>query len=368
MSFNSQSLKWVVLIVMILFTLPYLTVQSIGAGYLLENLTNGQIPYFTGATFLTLTVVLYVFLGGMRSVAHTDVFQGILVFTFMFAAMITIANNLGGFTEANYATYQLKSELFSRQGINIFFTPKRWFSYMLLWMLSVPMFPHIFMRFYISKTAISLKISTILYPIVTVFLFICPVMIGVWGHISFPELSDKASDQILPMMLTKYTSIWLTSGVTVAALAAFMSTLDSQLLALSSLLTRDVYTAYFRPHASFREQTAVGRVMTAILAIIGLIIAYRPPDTIFSIATEAFTGIAVLFPTMITALYSRNVPPQSCIVSIIVGEAALIGFQQGIIPQDFTFGFLPVVPIVLLSTLIILGGSLINPKNNIFNE
>ena len=351
---GSKTLKLLFLAVMVIFTLPYLTLQPIAAGYLLENLTNGEISYFAGATFLTFAIVVYVFMGGMRSVAYTDVLQGILMFVLLIVAMLTIAHNLGGFAEANRTVYQLKPELFSREGVGNFFTKPKWFSYMLLWFFSVPMFPQMFMRFYIPKTPNSLKVSSVLYPLVTAIIFICPVLIGIWGHISFPDLVGKASDRVLPMMLAEYTPIWVTALVMVGALAAFMSTLDSQLLALSSMLTRDLYIPYFRPQASLAEQTMVGRMLIVILAIIGLIIAYSPPDTIAAIATQAFTGLAVLFPTVIAALYGKNISSLSCIISILVGELAVLGFQFGLIPEAFTFGFLPVVPIVVLCSLIII--------------
>lgn len=122
------------------------------------------------------------------------------------------------------------------------------------------------------------------------------------------------------------------------------------------MLTRDIYLSYFRPHASLSEQTIVGRTLIVILAIIGLILAYNPPDTMAAIATQAFTGLAVLFPTVIAALSGRNISSLSCILSIIVGEVAVLGFQFGLIPQALTFGFLPVVPIVILSSLIIIVG------------
>ena len=352
--FGSKTLKLLFLVVMVIFTLPYLTLQPIAAGYLLENLTKGEISYFTGATFLTLVIVLYVFMGGMRSVVITDVLQGILMFVLLLVAMLTIAHSLGGLTEANRTVYELKPELFSREGVGNFFTKPKWFSYMLLWTLSAPMFPQIFMRFYLPKTPNSLKVSSVLYPLVTTIMFICPVLIGIWGHIPFPDLAGKASDRVLPMMLAEYTPIWVASLVMVGALAAFMSTLDSQLLALSSMLTRDIYISYFRPNASLSEETIVGRTLIVILAIIGLIIAYNPPDTIAAIATQAFTGLAVLFPTVIAALYGRNISALSCIMSIVVGEIAVLGFQFGLIPNALTFGFLPVVPIVALSSLIII--------------
>jgi SSS family solute:Na+ symporter len=364
---GSQSLKLIFLMVMVIFTLPYLTLQPIGAGYLLERLTNGQIPYFLGATVLTIVIVLYVFTGGMRSVALTDVLQGILMFVLMIVAVFTIANSLGGITAANRTAYEQLPELFSRQGIDNFFTKPKWFSYMILWVMSVPMFPQMFMRFYIPKTPTSLKVSAVLYPIITATMFICPVLIGVWAHIPFPNLAGKATDQALPMMLAEYTPIWIASFVMVGALAAFMSTLDSQLLALSSMLTRDIYISYFRPNASLSEQTLVGRILIVILAIIGLIIAYNPPATIAAIATQAFTGLAVLFPTTIAALYGRNINPFSCIISILVGEAALIGFELNLIPASFTFGFLPVVPIVVVSGLIIVLGSVLVKQKSIKN-
>ena len=360
--FGNQPLKLIFLAVMVIFTLPYLTLQPIGAGYLLENLTGGQIPYFIGATFLTLAIVFYVCIGGMNSVALTDVFQGILMFVLMIVALFAIAHGLGGIGTANQAVYDLNPELFTRQGADNFFTQKKWFSYICLWTFTLPMLPQMFMRFYTPKTSDSLKVATIFYPIITSILFICPVIIGMWGHLAFPDLTGKATDQIFPMMLNEYTSKWLTSLVMVGALSAFMSTLDSQLLALSSMVTRDVYTAYFRPQASLSEQTLVGRLLIVVLAIIGLILAYQPPESILALATAAFSGLSVLFPTVIAALYGRNVSPTSCLLSILAGEGILVGLQTGVIPPSFTFGFLPVIPIVAISSLIILLGTLLLPK------
>ena len=184
------------------------------------------------------------------------------------------------------------------------------------------------------------------------------MIIGVWGHISFPDLVGKEADQILPMMLGAYTPEWLSAVVMVGALAAFMSTLDSQLLALSSMITRDIYLTYFRPQASLTQQTLIGRIAIVVLAIIGLAIAYQPPESIFTIATQAFTGLTVLFPTVIATLYGRNISPVSCIVSILVGELMVVAFVFGWLPPSVTFGFLPVVPIAIVTSLIIILGSL----------
>lgn len=339
--------------VMVLFTIPYLAIQPIGAGYLLSELTGGAVPYFGGAVLLTLCMVFYVFLGGMRSVALTDVVQGMLMLALMVLSVAFIASALGGFATANQRVLAEYPELFSRAGGDGYFTGRRWFSFMLLFLVSVPLFPQVFMRFFIPRKVPSITRAAVLYPLVTATLFLGPVVIGVFGRLTFPGLQGSESDQILPMMLAAHAPAWLGALVIVGALAAFMSTMDSQLLALSSIITRDLYVKHRDPKLNLAGQVRFGRVIVVVLAVIGLAVAFRPPDTIFDIATEAFTGLAVLFPTTIAALYWRGTSAAGCVASILVGQVLLIGYHYQWIPERLAFGFLPLVPILVTSTVVL---------------
>jgi SSS family solute:Na+ symporter len=361
--FQSRPLQVVFLAVMVFFTIPYLALQPIGAGYLLSKLTNDAIPYFWGAVLLTAFMVLYVFLGGMRSVAITDVFQGLLMFALTVLAVMYIGDALGGVSSANARVFAEKPELFTREGGEGFFTPRRWVSFMLLFVLAVPMFPQVFMRFFIPASARSLRVAATLYPLVTATLFVGPVIIGVLGRLTFPGLEGNDSDQILPMMLATHAPSWLSALVTVGALAAFMSTMDSQLLALSSMLTRDFYLGFVDREASVATQVKLGRLLVVGLSIIGLVIAYQPPATIFAIGTEAFTGLAILFPTTVAALYWQRATAHSCIASILVGQALLFGYHYELIPASMTLGFLPLVPILVATSIVLVGVSLVQNQS-----
>ncbi len=359
---GSRVLQVVALIVMVQFTIPYLAIQPIGAGYLLSQLTGGVIPYYLGATILTICMVFYVFLGGMRSVAATDVAQGIMMFVLMVLAVFALGNALGGLSDANARVMDMQPALFSREGLDGFFTKRNWFSYMLLWILAVPMFPQVFMRFFTPRSAASLKTAAILYPIITAVLFIFPIIIGVLGHLVHPGLVGTDSDQILPMMLASLAPEWLAALVMVGALAAFMSTMDSQLLALSSMLTRDLYKMFVNPDVTIDQQVKIGRWLVVALAVVGLLVALNPPQTIFAIATEAFTGLAVLFPTTIAALHWKRATAVGCIASIVVGELMLIGFHYGVIPAAWSGGFLPVTPIIAVTIVVLVIGSLLGQR------
>ena len=179
---NSKYLGWLYGVVLVVFTLPYLATQPMGAGILLETLSGGDIPYFTGAFLLTCVMITYLILGGMKSSAMTDVFQGILMFTIliMFVLGFFIHEDIGGFSEGGTTLWDNKPEKFVREGN---FTWQIIFSYTILWPITVPMFPQLFSRFYIAEDDKAIRTAAWLYPTVVPILFLFPVIIGVYGNI-----------------------------------------------------------------------------------------------------------------------------------------------------------------------------------------
>ncbi|MCS7176787.1 MAG: sodium:solute symporter family protein [Candidatus Kapabacteria bacterium] len=352
---QSTALRVLCAVVWLLFTVPYIAIQPIGAGYLLSQLTDNAVPYYAGAVLLSALVVGYVFLGGMRSVAWTDVLQGLLMIGVSFAALWFVAARWGGIEQANALLLSRNPSFFGAQGAGGFFTLPVWISYSLLWLLSVPMFPQMFVRFLAARNLEGLRLTAVLYPVVTAFLFLAPVLIGLWGHLELPPLGERESDQVLPMLLGKIAPEWFAALVGVGALAAFMSTMDSQLLVLSSLLTRDIY-AVLRPQASLREQAWVGRILVVVLAVAGLAIAWAPPATLFAIATHAFSGFAALFPVVVCSLYARRPYPRSCIAAVLAGEGLLAGFYTGLVQPEWFGGFLPVMPVVGVAAAVLFVG------------
>lgn len=336
---GSNALRYLYAAVMILFTFPYLALQIVGGGYLLESITQGDIPYFIGAAILTAFTIVYVWIGGMHSVAKTDLKQGLLVIILMTLGVIWVSHSLGGFAEANRQVFELKPELFSREGMGGQYTPQKWFSFLIFWLFCIPMFPQIFMRFFIARDLIHLKRSALLYGLIPVFISILPVSLGIMGHLSFPDLAGKAADQILPMMLIEHTSEWFAALIMTGALAAFMSTLDSQLLALSTIVTRDFYLPLSTNKPNLQQQVRIGRIWVLIFALIGLAIAYQPFDTIFDMGKMAFAGLSVLFPLTLAILRWGGVKVPYAIASILVGELLLILFFYKWLPSNLLMGF-----------------------------
>lgn len=365
---GSKTLGYLYAAIMLLFTFPYLALQIIGAGYILEAITKGQVPYFWGATFLTFFTIAYVWIGGMKSVAKTDLKQGLLAIGLMFAAVVVVSNSLGGLTVANERVFEMRPELFLREGMGNAYPPQKWFSMLIFWMFCIPMFPQIFMRFYIAKDLPTLKKSALLYGLIPLVISIFPVIIGVLGHLTFPDLMNlepdlmrKETDQILPKMLVQHSSEWFGALVMTGALAAFMSTLDSQLLALSTMVTRD-FVLPIRKEIDLEQQVFIGRIWVVILAFIGLGIAAQPFATIFDMGKLAFSGLAILFPLTLAVLRWGGVNVKFAIASIVVGVLLLFGFYYGKISNEWLFGFESSIIILVICFVIIGVGKLFSTE------
>lgn len=101
----------------------------------------------------------------------------------------------------------------------------------------------------------------------------------------FPHITEQylRDDVAYPVMLTKLGAGWL--GLVVASLiAAVMSTLSTHLNWGASYIVNDFYERFIRPDASEKELVLVGQISTATLMILSAILAL----TILEDATQAF--------------------------------------------------------------------------------
>ena len=337
--YRSPPLSLLFATVMIVFTVPYLALQPMAAGYALEELIG--LPYHYGCVLVTGIIVLYTLRGGMRAVAWTDLFQGLFMFVMLFVSLVIVLGHHGGLVAANQKILTAAPELLSRPGGLGRYTPGIWLSFLMLWFFCDPMFPQLFQRFFSARSERTLSRIMLFYPLVCTVVFILPITIGVLGRLSVPDLVGKQADRILPMMLTQISGDAMASLVIAAGLAALMSTMDSQLLTLSSIFTRDVVPAKWSGAAA---GSVTGRLFVIALSLAGLLLAYNPPATILQIATQAFTGLAVLFPTVIFGLYLQRVYAGAAAASILCGEALVGAFYlKWITPGPF----LPVVWVML---------------------
>ncbi|MBN2080772.1 sodium:solute symporter family protein [bacterium] len=344
--YRHRGLSLLFAVVMIVWTVPYLALQPLAGGLVLNGLFN--LPQMWGALIITAVIVLYTLHGGLKAVAWTDAFQGLLMLVMLFVALGLVIAHHGGLAGALSQVMAESPAHFSRPGGTGYYLPGVWFSMILLWFFCDPMFPQLFQRFYAAKNERALSRAMLVYPVVTTLAFAPPILLGVLGTLSFPGLEGKAADNIVPLLMTSLGGDLMGTLILTAGLAALMSTMDSQLLTLSSIFTRDVL-----PWTGLKTEGSPwpGRAFIVVLAAAGLLIAVNPPASIVKIGFTAFTGLAALFPTVLFGLYLKRPSAPAAIVSILAGQGVLLAYVNGWLTA---VGFLPALPVMIVSTVLYL--------------
>jgi Na+/proline symporter len=169
---------------------------------------------------------------------------------------------------------------------------------------------------------------------------------------------QAAGDDVVPIMLEQFAPLWL-AGILGAGIMAAVMASDSQILALSTMFTEDVF-AYYGGKARFGEavQVQTGRVFVVLLTIVAYLIALRAPQGIFDLAVQyAFSGYAALSPLLVAALFwSRSTKWGALAVALWVAFAVIYTAR---VPGALAwFGLMPVVPMTLISCALMIVVSL----------
>jgi len=308
---------------------PYIIIGVMGGGATIAAISGGAVPYWIGGAIVALVVMSYVFLGGMRGTAFVNAFQTVLFLSFGLAAVLVIGWRSGGFSGAmERIAASPDAWLLTRERVS----PWYFFAYTLI-PLSTITFPHISIFCLTAWRMAEFKRTIILYPLCILAIWLPCVFLGVAANgmrdvpaidaklearaaMAAPDLApgdaaalrrQAAGDDVVIVLLEHYAPIWLAGLLGAGIMAAVMAS-DSQILALSTMFTEDVF-GYYGGKERFgeRAQVATGRAFVVLVTAAAYLIAMRAPQSIFDLAVQyAFTGYAALVPLLVGALFWRR--------------------------------------------------------------
>ncbi len=355
--YSSRLLAVLFAIVLVIFTLPYVALQPYAGGKVIGALFG--VPDYCGAILITVIIVLYTLRGGLRAIVVTDIFQGLFMLLLLLASLYVVSAYYGGLGAALSKVSAATPQLLAKSGADGRYSALMYLGYILLWFFCDPMFPQLFQRFYAAESPRVIRICSICYPLFCAVIFIIPVTLGVLGHIDFPGLERGESDKIMALLMSRAGGEIFGTLVLTAGLAALMSTLDSQLLTLSSIFSRDILPLIRHTAAENNNTIKRSRILVLLIAFAGLIIALTTDATMLRLGMTAFTGLAVLFPTVVFGLYLRRPRCASAAGSIIFGEILVLLKHYRLLPGSGADGVILVLGGSILSYLLVqamLGG------------
>ena len=111
----------------------------------------------------------------------------------------------------------------------------------------------------------------------------------------------------LPLTLVDVLPEGVAGVLFAAPLAAIMSTVDSMVLVVCGVIVRDLYKPYVNPQMSDARGLALGSVVSGVVGVLVVVLAFRPPAYLEYLVIYAIGGLEVLlFVPIILGLYWRR--------------------------------------------------------------
>ncbi len=317
--------------IIIFFFIFYLSAQFNGAGKIL-NVTFG-LDQTTGMIIGALVIIFYTMMGGFFAVAWTDMVQGII----MIGTLVVIP--LVGLAELKLISEgaQPLGELVSQEGHPLMsFTGGKsgWAAAALIisglsWALGYMGQPHLLTRFMAIKKPEQIKISRRIAIAWVIPAFSGAVIIGLVGAGLYEQGMFDDIEKVMPQLANELLPAWLAGIFVSGAIAAMMSTADSQLLVISSSIIEDFFHQTLGRDVGDVSLLKYSRYITIIVGLIGFTIALTSDKLIFSMVSYAWAGLGSSFgPLILLLLTWKRVTYQGVIAGLATGFITTVVWSE----------------------------------------
>ncbi|PIX54305.1 MAG: sodium/proline symporter PutP [Zetaproteobacteria bacterium CG_4_9_14_3_um_filter_54_145] len=314
-------LRVVTAIVILIFYTLYTSSGLVGGAKLFEAAFD--LDYATALLIGSVVIVSYTFLGGYNAVSWTDFIQGILMMLALVVTPVVVIYQIGSVSEGLRII-----EAFDPARLDMFnSTSFIGVLSLMAWGLGYFGQPHILVRFMSIRHEDEMHRAKLVGMTWMILCVIGSLTVGFFGlaYVLSAGVNLHDSEKIFITLTQLLFNPWIAGFLLAAILAAIMSTIDSQLLVSSSVLTRDIYHAMLRKDASDTELVWVGRATVIIIAVIAWYISSDRNSSVLQLVAYAWAGFGAAFgPLVILSLYKRNITRLGALAGMITGSVTVI--------------------------------------------
>ena len=372
--FQGDVIRILVVIVALLFSIPYLGLQLGASGFLFQVLTDDLVPKTFGMWMLSIVVLIYVASGGLRAVAYVDTLQCLLLMAGIICVGFIAYDQMGGWESFNMAMAKLGTTDIGKWGstrglgggdYNAYLaipgviqytaglgkeTPigGLWTGVMILTYMFALMGIHSAPAF--TMWAFGNKDPSPFAPqqvwassfCIGLILFIFTAAQGMGAHflgatseigkagLAFnsvlPDLTDNMQGSLVPyyINLVSEAAPWFVGLLAVCALAAMQSTGAAYMSTASGMLTRDLYKRYVNPTASHNTQKLFGRLSVFFIVGSALLVATYSADALVLLGGLAVAFGFQMWPSLAAVCWFPWITRQGATLGLVAGCLAVI--------------------------------------------
>ena len=321
---NSNIIRLFSSVIIAFFFLFYVSAQFHASGKVINTLFG--LSSINGIFIGAVVIIFYTIMGGFFAIAWTDLLQGILMIGTLvilpIVGIIELQNHERTIYEVlNQVGESNSSYTMGRSGLAAVSVVLGGLS----WGLGYLGQPHLVIRYMAIKNPKDInkaKLIAILWalPGISGAFLIGLVALNYFGP-DFFIINDV--EQAMPLLATELLPPIFAGLLISGAVAAMMSTADSQLLVSTSAITEDFIHQFLGLNLSDKTLLLINRITIIILGIIAFCIAIFSEFTgknIFGVVSYAWSGLGSSFgPVLVLSLWWNKTTRKGVIAGLLVG-------------------------------------------------
>lgn len=361
---NSRLLRAASGIIVLVFFVFYVSSMMVAGGEFFQ-LAFGT-SYIVGMLIVTIVTLGYTLIGGFLGASLTDVVQGTMMMLALLIIPVVAMFAIGGPGETITLIREVDPSRLSFFGDGpITVATIIAIISAMAWGLGYFGQPHIIVRFMAMKSAGSAGAARrigIGWMALSLLGAVACALVGIaYFHQRGEELGN--AELVVLTLSQELMHPLLVGFVFAAVLAAIMSTVSSQLIVSSSAFVEDLFKL-FAKNASERTLLILGRACVLAVAIIAMLLALNPSDTILGLVAFAWAGFGASFgPAILLSLFWRRLTNWGALAGMVVG-ATTVFLWSSFGPEIFGVSLYEIVPGFAANLLVAIVVSMVTGRSN----
>jgi Na+/proline symporter len=353
--YGTEWMRWLVVIVALLYSSFYSAVQLIASGALFHWVTG--VPIIWGSILLAAIVVFYVAAGGIRSVAWVDMLQCVLLVTGIIVLGMLVLHSTGGWTVLSAKINALDPKYLIIPGgpgatpttnaIMEFTSGKTiWTGMMILTymfsLMGIQASPAFTMWAFSNKNPRPFPWQQAIAStfFVGFALFFFTAIQGMGGRVVMQELGIASDRDLVPKLIHFYAPGFWAAFVVLGALAAMQSTAAPYIATGSTILCRDVYFRYLRPMAGHGEQIWMSRLFAVLIASVAMLISIKSQAALVMLGGLATAFGTLMYVGLLGVVYGWPFKGVGSVLGLLAGIVTVIITDLNVSPWSRELGYL----------------------------
>ncbi len=354
---TSHTLRFVATVIILFFFTFYVAAQFLAAGKVLNYYLD--IPPLAGMAIGAVLVLFYTAAGGLLAVCWTDLIQGIIMLFTLAVLPAVVIVELGGPSGLEQNLAQLGGQYMSLAP-----GATQWASISgVLGGLAIGLGymgqPHLVLRFMAITSPDEIRKGRVIAIVWAIIAFFGAIAVGLTGLAHYgpgaigPGQVIPDQEQLMPLMARTFMPTGLAVVMIVGAIAAMMSTADSQLLAIASAVSEDIYRKLINPRASQGFLVALGRWSTLGVGLVAFALAWGAHDFVYNMVLYAWAGLGAAFgPPLLLSLRWRRTSRAGVLAGMVTGTVTVILWYNIPVLKSQLYEMIPGFLFSLLVTII----------------